>query len=473
MLFFIIVEQELDIKYFQLTTSILLRRAYCTSRPWDQWILLASLKILHGQVTPMLDSVSLHLLQGTSSEKIAECDLNDDAEENADPPLTQEQMKGSKINLEEKNTVVKNVVSDSKNQLEIKHNSPKSNLAGDENLSIKHTPPKKIPHESPLPQANSTPPKDSDITANINTFDCNVESPKGDSTNGSETPVISYVSWKQYSLCKDKSPKKNSDKLLKEFPPNNDGCPAKTSQSGLKKHSPGKDKESREMHHACQKNNTPIKDKIPLEGYVSFKSPKGKAVNQVDVCMQVTPKRLGIYTNKWVQVKLPRRAEQEVQTELFLNSRAPQTKNSSTQTHFQGHGSLSSAFTDKEVQTILIIQKDKSIQVDCKAKTVDHPSPVWKMVSVSGLPRRWKNLTPGSQCKGKYKDGTQKGNNYDTFIESLEGSKVDSDGRKNGWFFHGRPLLNNDEMKPVDIPMDYLASSDDHALLDPRMSDLS
>ncbi|KAK8401898.1 hypothetical protein O3P69_001181 [Scylla paramamosain] len=42
----------------RLTTGILMRRAYCSTTPWTQWLLLASVRILHGHGTPTLDSVN-------------------------------------------------------------------------------------------------------------------------------------------------------------------------------------------------------------------------------------------------------------------------------------------------------------------------------------------------------------------------------------------------------------------------------
>lgn len=54
---------------FQLVTSVLLRKAYCQTYPWAQWLLLATLEILHGHAVPKLDSESLHVLQGTEKEE--------------------------------------------------------------------------------------------------------------------------------------------------------------------------------------------------------------------------------------------------------------------------------------------------------------------------------------------------------------------------------------------------------------------
>lgn len=423
----------------------------------------------------MLDSVSLHLLQGTSSEKFAECDFADEAEENADPQLTEEQVKGTEINLGGKNYAVKNVISDGRNKSEVNHNSPKSNLIGDRNLDVKPTPQSKSSHENTLPQASSSPSTHSDVIVTKDTLEYNIKSPKGNSMNESKTPpASSYVSWKQYSLHKDKSPQKNSNKTSEESPQNKEGSLVEASQNYHKKHNPGEDKGLRKIHNACQKKSTFIKDKIPTETYLSFKSPEGRGVTQVDASMQVTPRKLGIYLNKWAQVKLPRKAEQGVQTEFLLNSGAPQTKSSGTQTHFQGHGHLSSASIEKEVQTVLIIKKDKSTQVDHKAKTGSQPSHlVWKMVSVSGLPKECNHWAHGSKWEVKNWGRTRKDNNHKALGESLEDSEAESDGRKDGWLFHGRPLLNNDQTKPVDIPLDCLASLNDFALLDPRLSVLS
>lgn len=460
---------ELDIRYFQLTTSILLRRAYCTSRPWDQWILLASLKILHGQETPMLDSVSLHLLQGTSSDKFADCDFTDEAEENAD--LTEEQIEGTKISLGGKNTLVKNLICDGRSKSEVNHNSPKNNLIEDKSLDVKSTPQDKSSHENTLPQASISPSTYTDISITKDTSECNIKSPNGNNMNEIKH-VSSYVSWKQYSLCKDKSPQKNS-KTSKESPHDKDGILIKASQNSQKKDNPGEDKGLRNIHHACQKKSNFMKDKIATETYLSFKSLEGIGVTQIDASMQVTPKKLGIYVNKWAQVKLPRIAEQGVQTELLLNS-GTQTKSLGTQTCFQGHDDLSSASIEKEVQTVLVIRKDKSTQVDRKTKTGSQPSrPVWRMVSVSGLPKGRNHWAHGSKWEVKNWGRRQKDKNHKALGECLEDSDTESDGRKDGWLFHGRPLLNNDETKPLDIPIDCLESLSDFAMLDPRLSVLS
>ncbi|XP_042228367.1 uncharacterized protein LOC121870601 [Homarus americanus] len=49
----------------KVLTSVLLRQAYYQTCPWAQWLLLATLEILHGHPVPKLDSDTLHILQGT------------------------------------------------------------------------------------------------------------------------------------------------------------------------------------------------------------------------------------------------------------------------------------------------------------------------------------------------------------------------------------------------------------------------
>nr|XP_045607472.1 uncharacterized protein LOC123764041 [Procambarus clarkii]XP_045607473.1 uncharacterized protein LOC123764041 [Procambarus clarkii] len=47
-----------------LMTAVLLHQAYCQTDPWAQWLIVATVEIIHGRPVPRLDQEMLNLLQG-------------------------------------------------------------------------------------------------------------------------------------------------------------------------------------------------------------------------------------------------------------------------------------------------------------------------------------------------------------------------------------------------------------------------
>lgn len=407
-------------------------------RPWERWILLASLKILHGHAAPSLDPVGLHLLQETPSEKSTDCDFIDDTEEESDILLTLEEVKKSVLSLEGENTEVKNAIGADENKVEIKCNSPKSNPERKRRLTRPiYIPPKKISKKNALSQVSIDSPKYHAITGDKITTKNNGKSPKENNTNKQNT--------------KGKKLQKLSNMPLKKDQQNNVSSPVKAGQTSQKNPSCSKNIGIGEANHSSHINTSCTEVKISPETCSSCKRP---IVTETPDNEQVKSKVLGIDETKQIKIQHFQETEQGVQRETLLNSIVPLIESTGTQTNL-----LSYEFVDKEVQTMLVIKKDKSIQSVLKLKKRHKQShSEWKLITLSCIP-----------MKKHRDDDTQKEEHWNSPSETeLHDSDVDKKVSIDNFLFHGRPTVKK-EMMPVDIPLKCLTGPCDPPLLDPRL----
>ena len=427
---------------FQLTTSILMRRVYCSTCPWTQWLLLASVGILHGQATPTLDSVSLHMLQGTLNDKLASSgDLLVDAEENAETHLSVEKVQVKRGSLEDVGVDLGSTFDKDRSFIEPSNTSQKSTVTGNKNtLEITLTPLKnntlKTSHISPKKRYYSENEKSFKV-ASYPSKDCNFNAEKHNQKTCSVPPKEDKISVQDVlSLSKELDLKKDKNFL-----------------------------ETSQAHH---KNHCLHEDNIPSGSTLSYRSTgTSTLVHQQSISVQVTPKKLGFHVSKWVQFNGPRRIEVAVQTEPLPSYETVQLENLETQIYT---GCLSKTFADKEAQTLIKAKRDASSQTG----TVDlgagdqSSQPVWKMISLSAVPKRKKHLAPGKKSKMKIDIGNdqEESNNID---KVLEDGSIESSTLKEKQHFHGNPLLKGKASMPVEIPLNSVMSLHDPVFQDPRL----
>ncbi|XP_063887006.1 uncharacterized protein LOC135114821 isoform X2 [Scylla paramamosain] len=518
-----------------------MRRAYCSTTPWTQWLLLASVRILHGHGTPTLDSVSLHLLQGSLDEKLSNGDLSVDVED-AIPHVDAEEMKENTKNFEIGNTADDIAVpctedhidgdGDLVNTLNVEPSPPSmKGTAAEEEVSekISFIEKEKIADNTTIPFTGDCIDAYTDLESTVNVNESNLE-PSCNSMQSTvtedknileisftplkrSTPRTSLVPLPQNYLCENEnsfdvshhSPKDsnisdikhnqqrcsvspNKDKiclqvnpsLLAEHGPDVEQNSIVTIQDYHKKHGLSEDNASTELNNTCKKHHltsdvmlsetdnapcnsasTLIKKSVSIQGSLIKKS----------VSVQVNPRKLGILTTKWVQVKGPRLTEVGVQADALPSYEIERAENFDAQIAVSGcAGPFPKVFADKEVQTIIQKKRDKNSQtseVDLKEEN-QSSQPLWNIISLSGLPKRKKNSAPGKKPKMKSiaVDDNEKKNALDNGLEDSNAEKSITKGKR---LFHGHPMVKGKMAKPVEIPLDAVVSLQDPAFQDPRL----
>lgn len=454
-----------------------MRRVYCSTCPWTQWLLLASVGILHGQAAPTLDSVSLHILQGTLNEKLASGeDLAGDAEEETNSNLSVEQVKEKTEGLGEitnddtilftvddkdANCDLGTTFNADKSLIEANPTSHKGTVTGDKNTIVTLTPMKKssLKTRHTSPKNNPSEHKKTLKVSHSSPKDCNFSEQK----HNQQTCPVS---------------KKENKSLLQEI------------RSLPKEHNLSEERNSIETSHAHHKQHFLHKDDLPMgsshtyhkkhhlsenvisseTGYTSHSS-MSALVQQQSISVQVTPRKLGILASKWVQVKVPRQIEVGIQTEPLPSHETLKIENLVTQTHVKGYvGCLPKAFADKEAQTIIKTIRETSSQTGSVNLRTENqpPQPLWRMISLSGVPNRKNHWAPGrkSKMKNNIDNDQEESNNLG---KRLENSSTESSTLKGRRHFHGRPMLKGKMTKPLEIPLDSVVGFLDSALQDPRL----
>lgn len=391
-----------------------MRRVYCSTCPWTQWLLLASVAILHGQKTPTLDSASLHILQGTLDEKLASSqDVLGDTEEESN--LSVEQMKEKTGGIEE--NTADDTISFTMDDIDTNEDSGRAHKA-DKSLT-----------EAKLTSQKSNTQNDPSLSK-----ECNFSEEKHN----------------QLSCLPSTKETKSPQQEIHSFPKGHSGAEGRNV------------KETSLAHHKqhCHKDDLPN----------SHRSSR-VVLHQHSIGIQVTPKKLGIVSSKWVQVKVPRQIQVGVQTEPLPSHETVQVENLETQTHDEGYvGCLSKTFADKEAQTIIKNKRDTSSQTGNEnVATENQPSqPLWRVISLSGIPKRRKYFAPVKKYKmnNNVDNAQEENNNSGKELENISTETSDQKGKH----FHGRPMLKGKTTQPLEIPLNCVGRLSDSALQDPRVA---
>ncbi|XP_045118130.1 uncharacterized protein LOC123508449 [Portunus trituberculatus] len=492
----------------RLTTGILMRQAYCSTTPWTQWLLLASVRILHGHGTPTLDSVSLHLLQGSLDEKLSCGDLLVDVED-AIPHLSTEEIKENANNFEKRNMASPctkdhtdgNV--DLGNTLNEEPSPAMKNAAEEEGEKFSYLEKEKFADNTTIPFIGDCKGAHTGLESAVNNVDkSNLEPSRYSmqsivtedknileiSFNPSKrsTPKTSLVPFPKNYLCENDNSFNVSHHSPKDSNISNIAHNQQRSSISLEggnkisqeKHCPDKEPNSivmsqdhhkmhgrpegnmpTELSNICKQHNL-ISDIMSAE---SDNAPCNSASTLIkkSVSIQVNPRKLGILTTKWVQVKGPRLTEVGVQADLPTYE-TEQTKSFDAQLDISGCAdTLPKVFADKEMQTVIQNKRDKSSQTgEVNLKIENQPSqPLWNIISLSDLPKRKKNraFREKDQMKSVAGDDNEK-NALDNGFESSNAEKSIARGKK---LFHGRPMAKGKMTKPVEIPLDAVARMQD------------
>lgn len=361
------------------------------------------------------------------------------------------------VDLTDTHTGLESSVNVDKSHLEPTPNSMQSTATEDKDIfEISLTPLKRsTPRTSLVPFPQNYP------CENDKSFNLSHHSPK-DNNNIKLSQQRCSV-----SLNKDKISLQDTLPMLAEHGPDVEQNSIVLSQDHHKKHSALEGNVSTELCRTCKKHI--VASDIMSE---TDNTPRNCASTLIkkSVSIQVDPRKLGILTTKWIQVKGPRLAEVGVQADPVPSPETELAENLDTQIPVsECPAFLPKVFVDKEMQTIIQIKRDKSSQTgEVNLKEENRLSqPLWHMISLSGLPKRKEYSAPGKKYKMSIAgDDNEKKNTIDNVTESSNEEKSITKEKK---LFHGRPLVKGKITKPIEIPLDAVVSLLDPAFQDPRL----